>query len=184
MASVVVTENPKLSRILKVKRKLRIQPLIQTSQRVHKCTQKVGLEPGPGSTVDKERTRERGRTAFKTGEKLLLASDDPRRGGRIGGPDRREERVNRSSMAQKQISEDHRKNDSQSPNDGEAAVKCETSANIYKDTSASVIITPQAKWEDELSSPAFRQVPRSADENTHGKGGPTRRKDIKNRIPW
>ena len=87
-------------------------------------------------------------------------------------------------MAQKQISEDHRKNDSQSPNDGEASEKCETSANIYKDTNASVIVTPQAKWEDELSSPAFRQAPRSADENTHGKGGPTRRKDMKNRIPW
>ena len=94
LASVVVTENPKLSRILKVKRKLSIHPLIQTSQRVHIGTQKVELEPGPGSTVDKERMGDRGRITINTGEKLLLTSDDPRRGGRIGDSDSREEGIN------------------------------------------------------------------------------------------
>ena len=54
MASVVVTENPKLSRILRIKRKLRIQPLIQTNQRFQKCTQIVRQGPRTGSTIDKE----------------------------------------------------------------------------------------------------------------------------------
>ena len=186
LASVVVTKNPKLSRIIRIKRKVRTQPLTQTSQRFHKCMQRVRQEHGPGSTVDKERMGEISKEAFRSGPKFILASDDPRRGGRVGDSDKREEGVNPSSTSQRQIVEDCRENDSQFPNDGEATGSWKTGANVYEDTNASatVVMTPQAKWEDELSSPAPRQVHRSAHENTHGTGGPTRKKDMRNRIPW
>ena len=45
-------------------------------------------------------------------------------------------------------------------------------------------MSPQTMWKDEVSSPAFRQIPRRAHESSHGKGGTTRKKDMKSRIPW
>ena len=102
MASVVVTENPKISRILRIKRKLRIQPLFQGNK-------KIGQGFGTGHKVDEERMGDRSKEVGKSGKKLLLASDDPRRGGRIGYSDKYEEEFDQSSLAKQRISKDLRK---------------------------------------------------------------------------
>ena len=39
-------------------------------------------------------------------------------------------------------------------------------------------------WKNEVSSPALRQLPEKTNEKSHAKGGTTRKKDIKSRIPW
>ena len=65
-----------------------------------------------------------------------------------------------------------------------AIEKWETDATIYKKADASTIMSPQTMWKDEVSSPAFRQLPKKANESSHGKGGTTRKKDMKSRIPW
>ena len=54
MASVVMTEKPRISRILRIKRKLRIQSLFQDNRKIGQ-----GFETGP--MVDKERLGARNR---------------------------------------------------------------------------------------------------------------------------
>ena len=114
LASIVISDDPKLSRIIRIKRKLRAQPLTQSSQRFRECKQRVRVreEPGPGTTEEKARMEEISKEAFRSGPNIVLTSDDPRRGGRFGGSDKCEAKVNPPSASQRHTARDCRKEDS------------------------------------------------------------------------
>ena len=120
----------------------------------------------------------------KPGKDHLLASDDPRRGGKIGYSYKYEEEGDQSNLAKQRITEDLRKRVSQSLGYEDSDEKWETDATIHKRSDASTITLPQTMWKDEVSSPAFRHIPKITNDNPCEKGGATRKKVMKSRIPW
>ena len=57
LASIIISEDPKLSRIIRIKRKLSAQPLTQNSQRFRECKQRVRIREEPGLCTTKEKAR-------------------------------------------------------------------------------------------------------------------------------
>ena len=109
---------------------MRIQPLFQ------------GF--GPASKRDEDRMEARIRGIDESGKKLLLTSDDPRRGGRI----RVSDKYDQSSLAKQQIRRDHGNGVAQPPVYEKDDEKRKTDANIYKKADPSIIRSPLTMWKD------------------------------------
>ena len=152
MASVVMTEKPRISRILRIKRKLRIHSLFQDNS-------------GQGS-IDKERLEARDKERGKPGKDRSLASDDPRRGGKIRYSYKYEEERDQPNLAKQRIIRDLRKRVPQSPSE-----EWETDATIHKRGNASTIM-----WKNEASSTNFRHIPKITKDNPCKKDGATRKR--------
>ena len=93
--SVLMSDNPELSRRLEIKRKLETRPLVQKHQRnlgFH------GYKPeGVARNESTSHPSEDG-IGMSSDPSIILASDDPRRGGRRGCSDKMEQNISSSSV--------------------------------------------------------------------------------------
>ena len=125
LVSIVMSDDPKLNRMLRIRRKLNTCPLIQQNQRmedVHENKLIVGIraKPEPHTIEDGARKDRTSNVSMSPDPNIVFASDDPRRGGRFGCSDKREPKVNPPSTSQRHTAKDCRKKDSQFPKDREA----------------------------------------------------------------
>ena len=91
--SVLISDNPELSKRLEIKRKLEARPLVQKHQRnlgSHGHKPEGVARKGPSSHPNEDRT------GTSSDPSITLTSDDPRRGGRHGCSDKMEQ-INSSS---------------------------------------------------------------------------------------
>ena len=192
-----MSDNPELSRRLEIKRKLETRPLVQEYQRnqgshgyKHEGDVRRELTPHPSEDG----------IEISSDPSIILASDDPRRGGRLGCSDKTEQNISPPSVPTPR----HTTGRKSQISDGKETIgtpesimrgSSNTGASIPT-TSRKVIMIPQENKENELffnfpkldhttiSMDTPRAGHRDTSMDTPKTGVATKEKTVKNRIPW
>ena len=109
LTSIVISEDSKLNRVIRIKRKLSAQVLNQNSQKIHEYKQKARIRT----------ERDMSKEAIRSEPDAELTSDDPRKGGRLRSSDKYEAQISPPSASQKQAARDGKKKNSHLPTDRE-----------------------------------------------------------------
>ena len=201
LVSIIISDNPKLSRKLKIKRKLDTQPLAQDCQMSkgshgykHESDVRRGLAPHPSEDG----------IEISSDPSIVLTSDDRRRGGRLGRSDETEPKTSPPSVPTPRHTTGTYRNRKSQISDGKETIgtsefimsgSSNTGASIPI-TSEKVIMTPQENKENELffiapkldhktiSMDTPRAGHRDTSMDTPKTGVATKEKTVKNRIPW